>query len=143
MAFATYDFSQVNVILGGVPVTGFADGSSVTVEFDEQQFTKVTGSDGLTTRSKTNNYAGNVTLTLQQTSKSNDALGVLWNADRLNNNGVVPLLIKDNSGRTLWTAKNAWIQQMPSQDFGKESTDRAWVLDCDALIGNPGGNQPL
>ena len=143
MSFATYDFSQVNVILGGVPITGFADGTSVTVEFDEEQFTKVTGADGLTTRSKSNNYAGSVTLTLQQTSKSNDELSALWNADRINNNGVVPLLIKDNSGRTLWAAENAWVQQMPTQEFGKELADREWVLDCSALTGLAGGNQPL
>lgn len=143
MAFATYDFKQVAVIVGGVPITGFADGSSVTVEFDEQQFTKTTGSDGLTTRTKSNNYAGTVSITLQQSSRSNDALNALWQADRNSNAGVVPILIKDNSGRTLWAAQHAWVQQMPSQEFGKELSDREWVLDCDELTGTAGGNQPL
>jgi hypothetical protein len=143
MAFATYDFKQVNLIVGGVPISGFADGSSITIEFDEQQFTKTTGSDGLTTRSKTNNYAGNVTCTLQQTARSNDVLSALWVADRTRNAGAVPLLIKDNSGRTLWAAQFAWVQQMPSQDFAKESGERAWVLDCSELTGLAGGNQPL
>ena len=143
MAFANYDVSQVAVIVGGVPMEGFADGTRVTVEFDEEQFTKVTGSDGLTTRSKSNNYAGNVTITLQQSSRSNDVLSGLWNADRVNNAGVVPILIKDNSGRTLWAAEHAWVQQMPSQEFGKESSDREWVLDTDKLTGIAGGNQPL
>ena len=143
MAFANYDASQVAVIVGGVPMEGFADGTRVTVEFDEEQFTKVTGSDGLTTRSKSNNYAGNVTLTLQQSSRSNDFLSGLWNADRVNNAGVVPILIKDNSGRTLWAAEHAWVQQMPSQEFGKASSDREWVLDTDKLTGTAGGNQPL
>ena len=143
MAFATYDVSQVAVIVGGVPLEGFSDGSRVTVEFDEQQFTKVTGSDGLTTRSKSNNYAGNVTVTLQQSSRSNDVLSGLWNADRVSNSGVVPILIKDNSGRTLWAAEHAWVQQMPSQDFAKEVSDRAWILDTDKLTGFSGGNQPL
>lgn len=143
MAFATYDVNQVAVIVGGVPLEGFADGSRVTVEFDEQQFTKVTGSDGLTTRSKSNNYAGNVTVTLQQSSRSNDVLSGLWNADRVRNGGVVPLLIKDNSGRTLWAAEHAWVQQMPSQGFAKEASDRPWILDTDKLTGSAGGNQPL
>lgn len=143
MSFATYDFSQVNVIVGGVPISGFSDGAAVTVDFDEQQFTKVTGADGLTTRSKSNNYAGSITLSMQQSSSSNDYLSSLWSADRLNNAGVVPVLIKDQSGRTLWTAENAWVQGLPSQEFGKELASREWVLDCDALTGFLGGNQPL
>ena len=143
MAFATYDVSQVAVIVGGVPLEGFADGSRVTVEFDEEQFTKVTGSDGLTTRSKSNNYAGSVTVTLQQSSRSNDVLSGLWNADRVRNAGVVPILIKDNSGRTLWAAEHAWVQQMPGQEFAKEVSDREWILDTDKLTGLAGGNQPL
>lgn len=143
MAFATYVADQVAVIVGGVPMEGFADGSRVTVEFDEQQFTKVTGSDGLTTRSKSNNYAGNITITLQQSSRSNDVLSGLWNADRVSNSGVVPILIKDNSGRTLWAAEHAWVQQMPSQEFAKEVSDREWILDTDKLTGFAGGNQPL
>ncbi|MBE0470598.1 MAG: DUF3277 family protein [Methyloprofundus sp.] len=143
MAFATYDVNQIAVIVGGVPLEGFADGTRVTVEFDEEQFTKVTGSDGLTTRSKSNNYAGSVSITLQQSSRSNDYLAGLWNADRFNNSGVVPILIKDNSGRTLWAAEHAWVQQMPSQEFGKALSDREWVLDTDKLSGIAGGNQPL
>ena len=143
MAFATYDVSQVAVIVGGVPLEGFADGSRVTVEFDEEQFTKVTGSDGLTTRSKSNNYAGNIGVTLQQSSRSNDYLSGLWNADRVSNSGVVPTLVKDNSGRTLWAAEHAWVQQMPSQEFAKEVSDREWILDTDKLTGLAGGNQPL
>lgn len=143
MAFATYDFSQVTVIVGGIPIGGFADGTSVSITFDEQQFTKITGSDGLTTRSKSNNFTGTVELTLQQSSRSNDVLSALWIADRTANAGVVPMLVKDNSGRTLWAAQHSWVQQMPGQEFGKETSDRTWILDCANLIGFTGGNQPL
>lgn len=143
MSFATYDVSQVAVIVGGVPLEGFADGTRVTIEFDEQQFTKVTGSDGLTTRSKSNNYSGTIAVVLQQSSRANDVLSALWAADRSRNAGVVPVLVKDGSGRTLWAAEHAWVQQMPTQEFGKESGDREWTLDTDKLTGLAGGNQPL
>jgi hypothetical protein len=55
MSFKTYDFRAGVLVVGGVPMTGFADGTAIRVEFDEEQFTKTTGADGLTTRSKTNN----------------------------------------------------------------------------------------
>ena len=143
MAFVTYDVNRVAVIVGGIPMEGFADGTRVTVEFDEEQFTKITGTDGLTTRSKTNNYAGKVRITLQQTSRSNDVLSGLWNADRVNASGVVPVLVKDDSGRTFWTSEHAWVEKMPDQEFGKESSDREWVLETGKLVGIAGGNQPL
>jgi len=138
--FAQYDSKQVLVIVGGAPISGFADGTFVEVAFDEQQWNKTTGADGLTQRSKTNNFAGNITITLMNGSSGNDVLSALWNADRSSNQGVVPVLIKDLSGRTLWAAENGWVQQMPNQAFAKEATERAWVIDCDDLIGSAGGN---
>ena len=138
--FAEYDASQVIVVFNGAPISGFVDGTFVTVEFDEQQWNKVTGADALTQRSKTNNYAGNVTVTLLNGSPSNDVLSAAWNADRVDNSGKGALTVRDLSGRTLWTAKNAWVQQMPGQGFGKDAENREWVLDCDELTGLAGGN---
>lgn len=141
MSFAQYDSKQVKVIVDGNPISGYVDGTFVEVEFDEQQWNKVTGADGLTSRSKTNNYGGTVTITLQGTSPSNDVLSALWNRDRRNNTGAIPILIKDANGRTVWTAQKAWIQQMPNQAFSKDVEDREWVLDCADLMGHAGGNQ--
>lgn len=140
MSFASYDASQVIVTFAGSIISGYADGTFVTVEFDEQQYNKVTGADGLTQRSKTGNYAGSVTITLMNGSASNDVLSVAWNTDRVSNSGKGALLVKDLSGRTLWQAKNAWVRQMPSQGFGKDAENREWVMDCDELAGQAGGN---
>lgn len=141
MSFAEYDASQVTVVFNGAILSGYADGTFVTVNFDEQQWNKTTGADGLTQRSKTGNYAGNVSVTLLNGSASNDVLSAAWNADRVGNNGKGPLIVRDLSGRTIWSAKNAWVQQMPSQGFGKDAENREWVLDCDELFGTAGGNE--
>ena len=139
--FASYDPKQVQVIVDGNPITGFADGTFVEVEFDEQQWNKVTGADGLTSRAKTNNYAGTITVTLLATSNGNDIMSALWNRDRRNNTGVVNVLIKDATGRTVWSSPQSWVQQMPTQGFSKDTEERAWVIDCANLAGNAGGNQ--
>jgi hypothetical protein len=55
----------------------------------------------------------------------------------------VGLLIRDLSGRTIWQARNAWVQQMPNQGFSKNAENREWVIDCDALNGQAGGNLQL
>lgn len=141
MAFAQYDPKQVFLIAGGSPISGYADGTFIGIVFDEDQFNKTTGADGLTQRSKTNNYSGQVTVTLLNGSSGNDLLNNFFSADRVSNAGVFPLLVKDASGRTIWSAQNAWIRKMPDQDFAKEATERAWVIDTDELVGAIGGNQ--
>lgn len=141
MSFASYDPKQVQVIVDGNPITGYADGTFVEVEFDEQQWNKVTGADGLTSRSKTNNYGGAITITLLATANGNDILSALWQKDRRANTGVFNALIKDATGRTVWSSAKSWIQQMPTQGFSKDTEERAWIIDCADLQGHAGGNQ--
>ena len=63
MAVRTYDPKQVIITVGGVPMSGFADGSFLTIDRDDNQWTKVTGADGTSTRIKSNNRSGNMTIT--------------------------------------------------------------------------------
>ena len=143
MTFATYDPKEVHLILDGIPVTGFADGTFIKVTFDENQWNKKTGADGHTARAKSNNYAGTVTATLMGTSSGNDVLNALWQRDRRNNTGKVDMLVRDMQGRTVWSSKHAWVQKMPDQTYGKEVENREWVLDCANLVGAAGGNDNL
>lgn len=136
----TYSCSEVQVIVGGAPMSGMADGTFVNIERDEQAYTKVTGADGSTSRSKSANRSGTITITLKQTSPSNDVLTGFMVADEQGDAGVVPVLVKDNSGRTLHAASAAWVQKSPSQDFAKEISNREWVMDCARLDQFIGGN---
>ena len=133
MATRTYDSCEVIVSVGGQPITGFAQGSKVTLERDEDAFTKYIGVDGEVSRSKNCNKAGTATITLAQTSPSNDLLSELAANDEAANTGVVPLLVRDLNGTTLAAAPDAWVRKMPSTAFGKEIGDREWVLDCGRL----------
>lgn len=136
----TYAADEVRIVVGGAPVTGLADGTFVSISRDEQAFNKVTGADGVTSRAKTGNRAGTITLTLQQTSPANDVVSALMIADEESNSGVTSVLVKDTSGRTLHFAASAWVQQMPDTDFSKDIEEREWVLDCAAIDSFVGGN---
>lgn len=136
----TYDPKQVSVIVGGKIMQGFADGTFVMVERDEQAFTKKIGVDGEGTRAKSNNKGGKVTITLMQSSSSNDDLSAIAAADELNNSGVVPILIRDASGRSLYSALTAWVQKQTNGEFAGEVSHREWVIDTDELIMFAGGN---
>lgn len=142
MPVRTYDPSQVTIIFAGIPISGFADGTFVSVEQNEDSFTLQVGTDGEGTRSKTNNRSGRVTLTLMQSSASNDALAAIHSLDVLSpsGDGIGPLLIKDNSGRSLFSADAAWIVKPPTGEFGREATSREWIIETDHLILSYGGN---
>jgi len=142
MALYTYDPSQVAIIFAGIPVSGFADGTFVNVEQNEDSFTLQVGTDGEACRSKTNNKSGRVTFTLGQWSSSNALLSALHNLDvnTPNGDGIGPLLVKDNSGTSLYAAEKAWIVRPPAAAFSREAESREWIVETADLIQNHGGN---
>jgi hypothetical protein len=140
MSVFTYDPKNVSVILGGKTISGFADGTFITAERNAQAFNLKVGASGEGARAKSNDKSGKVTITLLQTSSSNDDITAIAAADELNNQGAVPLLVRDNSGRTLITALTSWVQKYANSEFGKEIANRVWVIETDELDIFVGGN---
>lgn len=138
MALATYDPKSVIITIGGIPMSGFADGTFALLTREVDAWAMVTGADGLTTRVKSNNRAGTFTLTLTQTSPSNDILSAYAELDELRNDGVVSVLIKDIAGSTIIFSATGWIQKYPDVEFSNVLTNREWVMglsDIDIFVG--------
>ena len=108
MAVRTYDPKQVIVTIGGVPMSGFSDGTFLEIDRNEPTWNTVVGADGLVTRGKTNNFSGTLTLTLKQSSPSNDVLSGFMAVDEATNRGVFPLLVKDLAGNSIYFSAQAW-----------------------------------
>lgn len=124
-------------------MSGFADGTFLEITRDEQAFTKVTGADGYTSRVKSNNRGGLLTLTLLETSPSNDVLSGIAALDEVANAGVVPVFVKDMSGNSTYFSATGWVQKLPDSTFGKEINTRAWAIDLadvDIFVGSNGEN---
>lgn len=136
----TYDPKQFSIIVGGKIITGFADGSFIKLERNQQAFMLKMGTDGEGTRAKSNDNSGKITITLMQSSSSNDDLSSYAIADQLNNSGVVPVFLRDGSGRTVASAATAWVQKLPDSEFSNEAQTRAWILETDGLDYFVGGN---
>jgi hypothetical protein len=130
----TYDPKKVIVTFGGVPLTGFADGTFVSVTAPTDRFSKKVGADGEVARTRSNDDTHEVTLTLIQTSLSNSYLSSIAAIDKVSNLGIRPLTITDLSGGTIFFWPQAWIRKTPDTDFAKESGDRAWVFDTGQSI---------
>jgi len=140
MAVKTYDPKQVQLIIGLVPISGFADGEFINIERDEDTFTKISGADGEVSRAKSNNKMGELSVILLQTSASNDILSAFMLADELANSGVIPIFIKDSLGLTTLFAAEGWVKKPPAITFDKEIGEREWVFDLANVDIFVGGN---
>lgn len=136
----TYSPKRVSVSFRGVLLTGFAPDTFITAERNEDAFTLEVGSDGEASRTASANQSGTVTLTLMQTSASNDALSAAALQDETNQSGTGALMIKDASGRTVVLAAEAWIRRRAAAEFGSEQSTREWVFETGNLEIFNGGN---
>jgi hypothetical protein len=139
MALFTYDPAEIIITIGGVPMAGFTDGTFCEVVRNEPTWNLVVGADGIATRGKTNNFSGTLTVTLKQSSPSNDVLSAFMIADELSNTGVIPILIKDLSGTSTFFSAQGWIAQFANATYGKDIQDRSWTIslaEIDMFVGS-------
>ena len=123
--------------------SGFAEDSHINVEREMDTYQHYTGVDNTATRIYSANTSGKVTLSLQQSSASNDVLSALYNYDkqyRGTNKGLFTLTVKDGSGRSIMFAQEAYVGVVPNQQFGSGMNTRDWVLHCTQMDNAIGGN---
>jgi hypothetical protein len=124
----TYDPKMVIITYGGVPISGYADGTFVDIAPEGETFTRKTGADGEAVRSRSWKNCFDVTITLLQSSLSNQYLSAMNQLDRATNKNLLPLTITDLQGGTLCFWPQAWVEIPSSWGYGTEVTDRAWVF---------------
>lgn len=140
MIVGTYSPEDVSVSIGAAIISGFTEGTFINIARNEDQYTMVVGADGKVTRSKNANRSGTMTLTLKASSASNDVLSAIASLDELAGTGVKAVIVKDNSGRSVYAGKG-WIRKTPAGEFAKEVGDREWMLDIASLTPFAGGNE--
>lgn len=125
---ATYNPKKVTVSLGNHIASGYADDSFISIDPNGDGVTKKVGCDGEIVRSISPDDTYVVKLTLLQTSDTNSFLQRKFAADVDSGNGMFPMLIKDLSGSTVFSAAQAWPAKPASRGFGKESNNREWEI---------------
>lgn len=124
----TYDPNDVNVIIGGRAITGFAEGTFVAAERLEDNFTEYVGAKGEVALAESNNKTGEITITLESTSPSIGYLNDL--ANRKGASAVVPVSIVDlnDSGRITVSGAEARVRKPANYEGGKEISEREFVI---------------
>jgi hypothetical protein len=86
------------------------------------------GADGEVARSVDPDHTFEVTFHLSSASKSNTYLSGLYNADRVTGQFILPLLIKDMAGDTLFSAAQAWVSNFPEATRSRTIGTQDWVI---------------
>jgi len=130
MGVKTYDSSQVIITFGPHIITGYAVDTFISVEEMGDGISSVVGANGEKARSMSQNRSLQVTLTLLQTSKSNDVLSAAAEFDRASHGqGALPMAITDLTGRTLIADASSWVVKKPNSEFGATVGTREWTLE--------------
>lgn len=126
-----YDCRNVNIIIGGINIeSGRAEGAFLRIENDADDYGDVRGAAGEVTRYAINDDRANVTVIIMQASESNAALSALRVADKLTKNGagIVPFLVTDMNGTSIYEGEAAWIKKPPDVEFANEPGTREWPI---------------
>lgn len=133
MAVYTYDAKQVHLVYGGALITGFAEGSFIRVEYNEDRYALTKGADGLGARAKSNNESAKITVGLMPNSPANAVFQSAQMLDKVRNAGALPLELTDLTTGDLFTAESAWVMKDPGRDHQKTIQGVPWVLEADDL----------
>lgn len=121
-------------------VTGFATGTMIEGEWDEDAFTKETGADGQVVRILNANEGGKIRFFLQRQNPLNAALTLLGNLDRESGLGVCTITLTGVNDTEILSAGEAWLLKFPntSRESGAGGA-REYVFDVAKLKLTGGG----
>lgn len=136
-----YSPEDITVLVAGIiPITGFIAGTFVNISKDLSVYSSARTSDGHVARLYNNDQTYTITLTLQNTSESNELLNKLLLIDEITQRGKFPLLIKDQLGSSLFFSTTSWIEGVPDVTYGQEITERTWTIRSSQAVNTVGGN---
>lgn len=120
----SYDAKDVSVIVNGVYLTGFADGTFVSYSKDEEQFSTTVGALGDVARAKVNNPLGTITVTLQQTSPQVSMMNNLAKSGKL----VEARIIHKGSNTQKVGGTQCFIKKPADGEFSNEISNREFEI---------------
>jgi len=131
MALHTYNPKQVACIVSGAVIK--FDEISISKDGEKNMITE--GTNGELSRTVKSDRLGTISVTLPQTSSDNAIFAALSAT-----NGVYPILIKDNSGASIFAMSEAVLQKDPDVDMTNEAGQITWDFIGEFESYVPGGN---
>ena len=129
MAGQVYDPREVTIVAGGSSLVGLSPDTFVKIAIESGQYEDYPDLYGNYVRVLKSGVRAVVTITLTAFSSSNDVLSSFYIADT-KNAGRFPLMIKNNSGSTLFTCPDAYVAKYSDIELSGGSTNNEWDIIC-------------
>jgi hypothetical protein len=120
-----YSPKDVILTVGGYQLTGW---QSITISRTVKGFTVIRGIRGKNTRVPNVDTSATITISLLQTSQGNDVLSYIHELDLEEGTARIALMLKDNSGRSVFSSNEAYITGYPVATFSGQFEYRSWEL---------------
>lgn len=133
-----YDPRQVAVLLNGVEIVGFAEGTMINVERSNPRWSPDVGAKGETTAVRSADDTATATITLKHNSVSNEYLHRLWREqDEPGFELTFSAVDRNFDGDVSTSGSNCKITNLPAWTRGAEVESVEWeilILDHDAAF---------
>lgn len=126
----TYDPKNYDLIVGDRLISGFGEGTFISISTESPGMSDTVGVDGVVTRSRSHDRRATMTITLMASSESNDFLSGLYQQDRdgQNGEGVVAVSLVNREGSDEFRSEESWIMDDPDPTFEAEVGEREWQI---------------
>lgn len=136
-ASTTFDFKQLDIILGaGFRVDAY-DTAGVTLAWQGDAFTVAVAADDINVIIATGSTYAIITINMMQSAAVIDYVSA-W----VDSADPRPLSLQDRTGRTVMAAAKAIPRQKPNMGFSNTHSPRAIDIHCPNLTGVAGGLNP-
>lgn len=141
--FTVNCYSPKDVILsiGGYQLTGW---QSINITRTLKSFQVIKGIRGKNTRVPTPDTSATITISLLQSSASNEVMSSILSNDIIKGTSRITLTLKDKSGSSVFSSVEAYITGYPTTAYTGQFEYRQWEIFCQTtttyVIG--GNNRP-
>lgn len=133
----TYSPKDVILTISGYQITGW---QSISISRSSKGFTSIRGIRGKNTRIPNVDTSATLSVSLLQTSQSNDVLSYIHSLDLQEGTARIVLMLKDNSGKSVFSSSEAYITSYPVVSFSGQFEYRNWEIFCQKTKFSVGGN---
>lgn len=124
----TYDPKDVILLVGGYQITGFTEGTGISVNREANLIEKKVGINGKFSLSKNRNDTGTMTVSLQATSEDNGVIETwVFAAKQQGAPVVLPILLTDPAGAII-ASTVGWIEVQADFSVEEGVSDREWTI---------------
>lgn len=124
----SYSPKDVILIIAGYQVTGW---EKISISRTRKSFTTIPGIRGKNTRTVSRDTSATLSVSILQTSQSNEVLNYIHELDIDESTGRLPVTLKDMSGKSVFSSDQAYITGYPFVAYSGQFEYRAWEIFCE------------